>query len=344
MQSPSYSYLAVDEHGRFLQNEQRITDLDRLQILLDNLQFTDTGTLVTEIDDEHFIVEAFEAPWIIVDLQIEDSKLVGHNTYGFKTTLDLNTCYFDEWDKLHGLNEKRIPWALNRAAQEKFFDLLEEFDDESFTLQGRRIETQPPFLTEDGFRTPEKWSEIYKEMPIPNWDLQQPHPAFVDMLPRLKQPRSRILILGCGEGHDAAFFAEEGHIVTAVDFSDVALDRARKKYGHLSIQFVHADAFKLPHNFDKSFDVVIEHTHYCAIDPYRRSQLVQVWNRCLIQGGLLMGVFFSTEKRSGPPYGSTEWEIRQRLQKDYHFLFWGRWKNSPPQRQGRELFILAQKK
>ncbi len=279
-----------------------------------------------------------------MDIDYKDGLFHLKNTYGFETTADPEFCYFDEWDRLRGINADKIPWVLSRAAQEKFFDLLDEYDDESFIISGKKFTPLSAFISKKEIRHSEWWTQVYQEEIHPGWDLKIPHPAFVDTFPRMKQPRSRVLILGAGEGHDAAYFAEKGHLVNAVDFSEEALMRARSHYGQLPINFLHADAFNLPIQFDKNVDILVEHTFYCAIPPEKRHQLVQTWNRCLISGGLLMGVFFATEKRTGPPYGATEWEIRERIQRDYHILFWGRWRQSPGRRQGKELFVLAQKK
>jgi hypothetical protein len=49
-------------------------------------------------------------------------------------------------------------------------------------------------------------------------------------------------------------------------------------------------------------------------------------------------------KKQGPPYGGSEWELRQRLKDSFQFVFWGRWQKSLPKRQGKELFVYAQKK
>lgn len=43
-----------------------------------------------------------------------------------------------------------------------------------------------------------------------------------------RTPRGRALDLACGEGRNAIWLAEQGWAVTAVDFSDVAIERARK--------------------------------------------------------------------------------------------------------------------
>ena len=43
-----------------------------------------------------------------------------------------------------------------------------------------------------------------------------------------RKPQGRALDLACGEGRNAIWLAEQGWTVTAVDFSDVAIERARK--------------------------------------------------------------------------------------------------------------------
>ena len=165
------------------------------------------------------------------------------------------------------------------------------------------------------------------------------------MTPRLKLPKSRILLLGSGEGHDAAFFAREGgHIVTAVDFSPEAIRRSKALYGHLSnLTFLQQDVFSLPSTFDHNFDVIVEHTCYCAIPPTKRAQLAKIWSRLLAPQGLIMGIFFTMDKHQGPPFGSTEWEIRERLRKNFRFLLWTRWDKSIESRKNLETFVLAQK-
>jgi ubiquinone/menaquinone biosynthesis C-methylase UbiE len=53
--------------------------------------------------------------------------------------------------------------------------------------------------------------------------------------------KSALLEIGCGNGHDAAFFAKEGHNVIATDFSEVAIEKNKKdyrEYPHLQF-FVH---------------------------------------------------------------------------------------------------------
>lgn len=336
-------FIAIDEHGRVLKDEKRIEDQDLLQSFFNSIEVSETGAVMARYAGESCFVEAFDAPWVVVDISFSKGQFILTNTYGFSTQGLPQDCFFDEWDRLHGVNDKNIPWVLNRSALEKFFNLLDEYNDESFTIKGETFTPKSAFFSEEDVKNSDWWTHVYREEITPGWDLKAPHPAFTDTFPRMKQPKSRIMVLGAGECHDAAYFAQIGHLVTAVDFSEEAIARAKSHYGNFPINFMQASAFQLPQNYDKNVDLMIEHTFYCAIPPEKRHQLVQTWNRCLNHGGLLMGVFFVTEKRVGPPFGASEWEIRERLKKDYKILFWGRWRQSPGRRQGRELFVLATK-
>jgi SAM-dependent methyltransferase len=257
----------------------------------------------------------------------------------------LETLMVDEWDRFHGQTDSLVPFVFSRVAQEKFFDLMDEFDDDSITYQEKNYPVKSYWPDREDLQESNYWENVYHEEKNPGWNLGGPAEALKDMLPRLKLPKSRILVLGCGEGHDAAHFAENGHVVTAVDFSKEAILRAQSLYGHMSnLKFEECDVFQLPQDWIGAFDIIFEHTCYCAINPSLRQNLVKVWERCLHDQGFLMGVFFTMEKHQGPPYGVTEWEIRQRLKSRFHFIFWGRWKKSLPKRQGRELFLYASKK
>jgi SAM-dependent methyltransferase len=130
-----------------------------------------------------------------------------------------------------------------------------------------------------------------------------------------------------------------------VDFSPEAVARARANYGSLeNLRILQSDVFALPESFYGQFDLIFEHTCYCAVMPARRSELVALWSRLLAPGGHVLGVFFVHEKRSGPPWGGSEWEVRERLKGRFEFLFWTRWRQSEERRKARELVVYARKK
>lgn len=357
-------YLAIDEEGFPLTGEIRVTDPDIGSQLLKSIQFAENGAFKTKWGDEEAYVEAFDEPLVIqrVEAPVEvpanviqgkfnsEKGFVEQKNlwqiwapYNSEFSFKLDSLTLDEWDRFHGLTTTGIPFVFSRKAQAQFFELLEEFDDDSITYKGQRFAVKPWLPLRKDVHSEEYWSQIYRTEE-PGWELGRPAPALLDMLPRLKLPRSKVLILGCGSGNDAAHFAENGHVVTAVDISNEALERGKKKYGHLNINWIQSDLFKLGTEHTHQYDVIFEHTCYCAMNPGERNDLVKTWLRLLAPGGHLMGVFFTMERRSDPPFGGSEWELRERLKKYFQFIFWGRWKQSLGRREGKELFVYAQKK
>lgn len=338
-------FIQIDEEGYVLLGELRAQDPEVGGEVLMEMSFAENGAFISRCGGVPVIVEAFDEPYVASQVSYEGGKWILSLPYHTDFEFTLESLSLDEWDRFHGKASNDIPFVMSRKAQASFFNLLEDFDDESITFDGETYEIPAFFPTNKDVNKSDYWTNIYHEEQNPGWNLGEPAEALKDMLPRLKLPKSRVLVLGCGEGHDAALFAQAGHVVTGVDFSKEAVERAQKNYGHIpGLKFVEQDAFKLDASYQNSFDIVFEHTCYCAIEPSRRKDLVKVWKSVLHDQGQLMGVFFTMYKKLGPPYGGSEWELRQRLKDSFQFVFWGRWQKSLPKRQGKELFVYAQKK
>jgi SAM-dependent methyltransferase len=334
----------LDEEGYFAFDGHRVDDSELGRTLLNNMSVSSRGTLTTAMDGQTAFVEAFDSPLVIRHVRPgSPGFLEADGAYHSVYKMPLASLSTDEWDRFHGTTEKGLPLVFSRTAQVEFFDLLESFDDDSITIAGRKY-LVPAWLNpvqdvdQENF-----WSELYrKEQEPPAWELGQPAPALSSVLPQLKLSRARVLVLGCGSGHDAAFLAQQGHVVTAVDFSPEAVTKAKNLYSFMdNLKFLQADAFQLSDRLNGQFDLVFEHTFYCAISPERRNEIVRLWKRMLHPQGQLLGIFFVMEKRTGPPFGGSEWEIRERLKKHFSFLFWTRWRHSIEGRRGCELVVFA---
>ena len=348
MSESKQRFLQIDEDGYLKANEARITDEDFGQEIFENLHFTDFGALASKSGESEVFIEAFDEPLVVKNLERQSEFQWRLNMpYGFQQELQIleesENLTLDEWDRFHGLTRNGLPFVFSRAAQAEFFNQLEDFDDTGIYLGGRRFEI-PDWLKEnndiDGDRF---WTGIY-ESEKPRWELEQPAPALKDVLPQLKIPRAKVLVLGCGSGNDAAHLANAGHIVSAVDISPVAIQQAQEKFGNVrDLSFTQADVFNLPPSFAESFDLIFEHTCFCAINPVRRNELMNVWKKCLRPSGQVLGLFFVHPKRKGPPYGGSEWELRQRFKKKgARILYWTRWKHSLPRRMGKELVAFVE--
>ena len=344
----SEKFLSISENGEIFldpESDEIVRNTADIIEIQQNLKLTDNFLLTTEFQDETYIVESFDHPLQIIAIEFKDNKIYLQTTANNLFLADNKNWSLDPWDRFNGMTTSGAPFVFTEKAQEQLFDLCDSFDDEGFVAKNNYIPTPPYYIDTPKVEKSVYWSDVYVKEGTPRWDLAAPSPVLVDMLPRLKLPKSRILVLGCGEGHDAALFAEAGHVVTAVDFSQEGLKRGKEKYGHLpNLIFHESNIFDLPTEWNNSFDLVVEHTCYCAIPPDQRNEMVRLWRRMLHEQGQIMAVFFVMEKRIGPPFGTTEWEVRKQLDKYFHFLFWSRWRLSIESRQGRELFVLAKKK
>lgn len=340
-------FLSINESGEifFDVEEDPLQNPAFIHEILQNIRLNEKFLLTTEFQDETYIVESFDHPLQVTALEFKDKKIYLQTTGNNLFIATNENWSVDAWDRFNGLTSLAAPFVLTKKAQEQLFNTCDSFDDEGFSANGIYIPTPPYYVDQQQIEKSEFWTNVYIEQGKPGWDLAAPSPVLVDMLPRLKLPKSRILVLGCGEGHDAALFAEAGHVVTAVDFSKEALRRGKEKYGHLANLIFHeSNIFDLPPEWNYSFDLVVEHTCFCAIPPDQRNEMVRLWRRMLHEQGQLMSIFFVMEKKTGPPFGVTEWEVRKHLEKHFHFLFWSRWRQSIESRQGRELFVLAKKR
>lgn len=345
MSSTSQGFLQIDEEGFLLSGEMRLNDFEFGQAILKALHVTESFTIKSTYQEQSLYIEAFDEPYVAQSVRLTDRQMFIKIPYDLEFEVKPETLCLDEWDRFHGLTTTGVPFVFMNKAQADFFNQLDEYDDDSITLFGKTYTLPSYFPDREDIDPAEYWSDIYRAEENPGWNLNAPANALIDMLPRLKLPKSNVLVLGCGEGHDAAHFAEAGHLVTAVDISEEALSRAKKKYVHLTnITWVQADLFDLPMEWNHRFDLIFEYTCFCAINPARRNEMVKVWGRLLHEQGQLMGVFFTMPKRIGPPFGASEWELRKRLTSGFQFLFWGRWKKSIERRQGKELFVLAKKR
>lgn len=339
-----FKFLQIDEEGFPLSSGLRLQDKNFGASLLKNIQkVPERNVFVSKFENETYIIENFDEPLVAQHVHLKDGQFFVEFNYELYEPLNLQTITVDEWDRFHGFNQHKVPFIFSRNAQSDFFNFIENFDDDGFHFQGKYYDIYP--LYSDAIETSQAqfWQGRYETQQT-GWDMNGPHPALESVTSQLRINKCRILNLGCGTGHDAEFLASKGHIVTGVDFSTSAIEQAQNRYGNReNLKFVQADAFKLPEKFFNSFDLIFEHTFFCAIHPTKRNELVRIWKNCLVPGGHLLGILFTHHQTHQPPFGGTEWEYRERLKKYFQFLYWTRLRGTSPRSLGSELVIYAQK-
>ena len=132
---------------------------------------------------------------------------------------------------------------------------------------------------------------------------------------------SRVLVPGCGLGHEVLFLARLGYEVTAVDFAQGAIEGLRSRIGELPVSALQKDIFSLPEDHADSFDVVLEHTCFCAIPLEMRSSYAAVMQSVLKHGGRLVGLFYETDAEEGPPFRTTRQHIVDHFEKHFEIKF-----------------------
>jgi methyl halide transferase len=154
------------------------------------------------------------------------------------------------------------------------------------------------------------WQSRYQSQQTP-WDLGTVSPPFVGLMQTenaLIKP-GKMAVVGCGYGHDAAFFARQGFEVIGIDYAAEAVTAAQQTYGQWA-QYLQADLFDLPQAVLGQFDYVLEHTCFCAILPNRRPDYVKAVHSLLKPTGHFIGLFWAHQEEGGPPYKTDEAEIK----------------------------------
>ena len=155
-------------------------------------------------------------------------------------------------------------------------------------------------MAQDSSR-PDFWDTRFQSGTTP-WDAGGVPPALKQWLSG-RHERLRVLIPGAGTGYEVRLFAEQGHDVLAIDFSDAAIEAARRELGPLAERVRKADFFAFP---EKDFDLVYERAFLCAL-PRR---LWPDWGRRVAElvrpGGELAGFFYLDDNERGPPFGISE--------------------------------------
>jgi len=163
------------------------------------------------------------------------------------------------------------------------------------------------------------WDQRYREG-SDRWELGAPAPPlqeFVLRHPQAPAAPGRVVVPGCGRGHEAALLAGLGFDVVGLDFSVEALREARRLHGEgpgrltwLLADLLDADALAAAGLGPASCDGVLEHTCYCAIDPCLRPAYRQAVARLLRPQGWFLGLFWCHGRPGGPPYGSSPHDLQ----------------------------------
>ncbi len=187
----------------------------------------------------------------------------------------------------------------------------------------------------------EFWSDRYRTDNT-GWDIGFPSPPIANYIDQLEDQEIRILIPGCGNAYEAEYLHQKGFKnVHIIDLSNAPLKAFLERVNDFPEQHVHQGDF---FDHEGEYDLILEQTMFCAIDPELRSQYAEKASGLLSSNGKLAGVLFDVRFESGPPYGGSKEEYLKTFGPCFSSLQMEPCHNSIPPRMGRELFILLSKK
>ncbi|RDV16414.1 methyltransferase domain-containing protein [Pontibacter diazotrophicus] len=186
------------------------------------------------------------------------------------------------------------------------------------------------------------WQHRY-QLNQTGWDVGEVTPPLKNYFDQLPNKDIRILVPGSGNGYEAEYLFKHGFKqVYLVDVAEAPLQSfARRVPGFPKEHLLHQDFFSL----EGEYDLLVEQTFFCALDPSLRQDYARQCANLLKPGGKLMGLLFDTDfAHEGPPFSGSREEYRKYFEPYFHFLHFDTAYNSIQPRQGREVFMLLQKK
>jgi SAM-dependent methyltransferase len=185
------------------------------------------------------------------------------------------------------------------------------------------------------------WDKQYQNNET-GWDLNQVSPPLKDYIDTLADKATSILIPGCGNAYEASYLVENGFSnVTVIDISSTLVKKLKEKFSGTSIKIIHGDFFE----HKEKYDLILEQTFFCAIDPSLRGRYVNQCFNLLNENGTIAGLLFNIVfEKAGPPFGGKKEEYQKLFEPLFSLVQFDVCPNSIKPRQGNELFVEMKKK
>lgn len=186
------------------------------------------------------------------------------------------------------------------------------------------------------------WEQRYQNKET-GWDAGSITTPIKEYIDQLHNKEIKILIPGCGNGHEFDYLIQNGFTnVYVIDIAEEPIQHLKSKNPSVSSSFFITDDF---FNFDEKFDLIIEQTFFCALSPLLRKKYVEKMNNLLYENGKLVGLLFDfplTEE--GPPFGGSKSEYIALFEPYFSNKTLEKAYNSIKPRENKELFLIAIKK
>jgi len=186
------------------------------------------------------------------------------------------------------------------------------------------------------------WENKYQKNKI-GWDLGIISPPLKAYFDQLTNKDLKILIPGGGNSYEAEYLFNNGFKnVYVVDISKQPLINIKNRVPDFpEPQLIHANFFDL----ESDFDLIIEQTFFCAINPELRQKYADKMNELLREKGKLVGLLFDAKlNEDHPPFGGNKEEYKSYFKPYFSLDIFTECYNSYHNRQEMELFVKFVKK
>lgn len=199
-----------------------------------------------------------------------------------------------------------------------------------FVPEGDKESTND-FLTED------YWTSRYDNN-ISGWDLGEITPPLKDFIDSVDDKTIAILIPGAGNAYEAEYLHNQGFTnVTVCDLSLRPLENLKTRCPSFpESHLIYGDFFDI----EGQFDLIIEQTFFCAIDPSLREKYVSKVKALLNPNGLIAGLMFDVIfPFEGPPFGGKSVDYKVLFSKYFDSINFEKCTTSIAPRMGNEIFV-----
>lgn len=186
------------------------------------------------------------------------------------------------------------------------------------------------------------WENKYKSQST-GWDLGEISRPLKNYIDQIHNKELKILIPGAGHAHEAEYLWKNGFKnITIVDIAKPPLTNFKNRVSSFpDINLIETDFF----NFEGKFDLIIEQTFFCALNPELRQYYAKHTHSLLKPKGKLVGLLFNFSlTNDGPPFGGSKKEYEKLFNSYYKIRLLETAYNSIKPRQNSELFFIFEKK
>jgi len=185
------------------------------------------------------------------------------------------------------------------------------------------------------------WNTRYQANDI-GWNIGYPSTPIKTYIDQLTDKSIKVLIPGAGNSYEAEYLWENGFKnIYVLDIAKTPLDNFKRRVPDFpNTQLLHLNFFDL----DISFDLILEQTFFCALNPVLRTKYAQKMHELLRHNGKLVGLLFDFElTEQGPPFGGSRVEYINIFEPFFDIKVLEASTNSIKPRDNKELFFIFEK-